>query len=634
MDPVSPDPTPVEGPSGPSTDSVSTLHARDPERLSGAEAGFVARMREHVAQNRILRRPHTLAELRADSAFEMKYREKPAHLSRVDEAGWERFALALADAEAAKKLAHLLPAAAEAARIAGDPALAAFVLDQLGELATWAPLQRAGWSGGSATPGAWLGTGWAVRAIVRSIAQLPEDALSPELRAALLARLEAEIAGIREDWRTQRTWFARIEAVSSNQWVLPLEALALASLHGGLDRHREDYEFAIAGLLRSLNAQGTRGECVEGMLYGAITYESLLAVALAARSVGDDRLIKHPWLHAFPTWYLHHRQPGGFVINAFDSQATDLNWPLVGMMAADLGHAGSRWLFAHRPHSSAASPLTDLAALRLANETAAGSGRAPVPFAAYQVAARINWVQSASAFTSGPENRVSGFWMRGGDTSDAHDHQDRGHVNFIVAGRPVLIEAGLASYGIPEHPTHYKSVAGHNVLQVGGHPPEALNAAVLAAGAGQILDPSHRAAPMTVHRLDTAGGSVSVDASGCYATVRRWVRTVTWDAEAVCVHDSVELVRPDIVLFRWHLGAPDPAGLERRRDREIRVDDIVLAWETSGEAPMTATIESMPDNTLHRNTPGRHATVVLQTVQPVESLTLTTRVFLEEPGAR
>lgn len=593
---------------------------------------FVAEVRAWCEKQKVLRRPHTLAELRADPGFEMKYREKPAHLAHADEAAWERFALSLADADAAKKFAHWLPSVAAAARISGDPLLLDYLREQLAELATWAPLQRAGWSGGSATPGAWLGTGWAVRAIVHSLAQLPEDALAPELRAALQARLEAEIAGIREDWATKRTWFARIEAVSSNQWVLPLEALALASLYAGAERHKDDYEFAIAGLLRSLDAQGRAGECVEGMLYAAITFDSLISAALAAQSFGDDRLIRHPWFREFPTWYVHHRQPGGFIINAFDSQAHDLDWRLIASFVADLQDPIAQWVLRRGPTLRSAPP--SLARFR-ADLLRDLPEKAPPTFAVYPVAARVNWIESLAAFEAGAANRVSGFWMRGGHASDAHDHQDRGHVNFIVGGRPVLIEAGLSSYGIPEHPTHFRSVAGHNVLQVGAFAPGELTAARLNAGAGQILSPAHRAAPLTVHRLDETGGRVAVDASNCYASVRRWVRTAEWDAATVTIHDEVELNEPDVVLFRWHLGEPADAAVQRQRAGHIQVGDIRLDFAASGtDTPLQFTVESMPDHTLVKNRVNQHATVVVSTDGPVRTLTLTTRVSLAPAPAR
>lgn len=609
----------------PVTPNAPVVASTDKSRPDEDEARFVADVRAWIAIHPVIRRPHTLAELKSDPAFKMKYREKPAHLARADDAAWERFALSLADSEAARTFSRALPGIATAARLTGEPVFLDYLRAQLAELATWAPLQRAGWSGGSATPGAWLGTGWSVRAIVQTLAQLPEDALPAELHAALHARLEAEIAGIREDWRTRRTWFARIEAASSNQWVLPLEALALASLHTGLDRHREDFEFAVTGLLRTLDAQGRNGECVEGMQYAGITFESLLSAALAARSFGDERLFRHPWLHAFPAWYLHHRQPGGFVINAFDSQNHDLDWNLVAQLAADLQSPAALWALRRRsplPGTPPSLALFHAGQLRGLPETP------PSPFAAYPAATRVNWLESVAAFEAGPANRVSGFWMRGGHASDAHDHQDRGHVNFIVKGRPVLIEAGLSSYGIPEHPTHFRSVAGHNVLQVGPYSPGELSPGVL-AGAGQILDPAHRPAPLEIRRLDASGGEAVVDASACYAGVRRWVRTAAWDASTVTVRDEVELAQPDIILFRWHLGESAEAEVTFPEPGLVRVGDIVLAYETTPDAAVTARVEAMPDHTLQTGTVGRHATVVLATDRPARTLVLTTRARLQ-----
>lgn len=605
---------------------VPPVSAFAPAKLSSADEAFVAAVRKQLPAHPFLRRHTTITALKADKAYNMKYPEKPAHMAKRTDAEWKRFALSLSDSDGAKKIANFLPAVAMAARLSGDTALRDYAVAQLTELSTWNPLQRAGWSGGSATRSAWLGTGWAVRAIVQTVALLPEGSVSPELRAALEKLFEDEIAGIREDWRTKRAWFVRIEAVSSNQWVLPLEALALASIFNGLDKHRDDYEFAIAGLLRTLDVQGPRGECVEGMLYGAITYESLLAVALAAKTQGDNRIIDHPWMRAFPVWYFHHRQPGGFVINAFDSQDTDLNWGLVAQMAAYLDSANAHWILARRPPGK---PSADNLALWTANRNGGKPGTPPAQYAAYDIAARANWVQNIDAYEQGAANRVSGFWMRGGHASDAHDHQDRGHVNFIVAGRPVLIEAGLSSYGIEQHLAFFKSVAGHNVLQIGAYKPAELTQKILNEGAGQILSPEHRAAPMTVHRLDETGGKVSVDASGCYANLKRWVRTAEWDASAVTIRDEVELPTADTILFRWHLGE-QPDAVVHRAPGKIQVGDTIIKYATDANVALHVAVETMPDATAERGVTADHATVVLSTAKPEKTLTLTTKIFLSK----
>ncbi|MDR0902058.1 MAG: heparinase II/III-family protein, partial [Opitutaceae bacterium] len=552
--------------------------------LAAAREQLVAAARKD-AQGPIIRRPRTLAELRATPRITMKYAEKPAHHARLDEAAWERFALSLGDANAASTFALTLPRLAAAIAITGDPALAAHLNAQLAELATWSPLQRPGWSG-TASPsndGAWLGTGRAVRAIVQTLEILPPRHLAPGLRQALTSRLEAEIAGIRDDWRERRNWFTRRDCAYSNQWVLPTEALILASLHTGLERHRDDYEFGIKNLLRSLDAQGAQGEFVEGLEYSALTLGAILSVARDIAASGDTRVASHPYLKKFPVWYVHHLQPGGFRINAFDAKNVTLDWKLLAQFVADTRDATALWALRERNNGNFGDTLPGL----LARAAAPAIPSAIPPLHAhYPVATRINWRGSWDDTTA------SGFWMRGGHATDAHDHQDRGHVNFIIGKRPVLIEAGHYSYGIPEHPTHFRSVAGHNVLQVGDTAPARLTPKLLNTRAGQILDPAHRAAPLTVHRLDSGGGEVSMDGSACYATVERWIRHVTWDRDTVDIRDEVTLREPDIILFRWHLGEPAGAPQTLAPGR-AQVGGILVTYEADGGVPLTALVQPM-----------------------------------------
>ncbi len=594
--------------------------AADPAHVA-ARAAFCSAARQKLAALGLVARPRSLADLLADARFPMKYRERPAHRPDLDQAGWERFALSLGDCERTKPLADLLPALAVVVRLEGDPALLIHLRDQLHELATWTPLMRSGWSSGKEGDGAWLGTAWAVRAIHWTLALLPAGSLEPALVAALEARLEAELDGILSDWSERRPWFVRDDAVYSNQWALPLEALLLCALHTkSPERRRTALEHAVAGLLRTLDAQGPRGEFVEGVDYGSITMHSVHSAARAAAEAGDRRLLDHAHLRTFPLWFLHHRQPGGRIINAFDTMAQDLDHELLARAVTDVGHPQAAWVLARRPLPP--ESVSSLAALPLLSALAAP----PPLFAAYEVAARVNWVSHEAAFGPEPESRVSGFWMRGGHATDAHDHQDRGHVNLIVRGRPVLIEAGLASYGAPEHPTHYRGVAGHNVLQVGPWSPGQLTKEVVAAGAGQPLVAAHRAAPLTVHRLDARGGLVECDGSRCYPGLKRWTRRVEWDADSATIADEVELVAPEVVVFRWHLGAPADAA-PRWLPGGLRIDGLRLDCEGRGDAdvPVELSLEPMPDRTLTKNGVGRHATVVARSAAPVTRFTLRTR---------
>lgn len=291
--------------------------------LTEVRAKFIAEAK-HDAKKPVLRRPQTLEELRKWRVT-LKYKTRPPHMSALPDKEWEIFCLSQGDNNAGGLLKVELPRLAAAATLTGDAKLFERVCTQLAELATWSPLERRGWSLNNSKPrfkgddGAWLGTGWLVRTIADTVELLPPDKIPPDLRAALESRLADELALMEKDWATKRPWYVRSEAAHSNQWILPNEALVRACLFLGVDRHRETYEAGVARLLRSMNVQGSDGAFVEGLRYSGLSLESLYSIARATARAGDKRLLAHPFLQKFPTWLVHHFQPGGFLINAFDA---------------------------------------------------------------------------------------------------------------------------------------------------------------------------------------------------------------------------------------------------------------------------------------------------------------------------
>ncbi|MDR1279409.1 MAG: heparinase II/III-family protein [Opitutaceae bacterium] len=594
------------------------------DTLAEARKQIIRRAREEAARP-IIRRPYTFDELLAGRTI-VKYRKQPANKSLLTEAEFQRSALALNDADTARYLATNLPLIAAASVLTGDLSLAEYAREQLAEMLTWAPFQRPGWSQNNDTPvlpdggdGSWLATGFMTRAIADTVDFLPENAVPPTLRQALTARLEEEIATVQADWKTKKNWFLRAQAVYSNQWALPIEGLIRAAIFAGREQHRAAYEFGIGQLLRSLNAQGAEGEFVEGLHYANITLSSYLSLAEATARAGDERIRAHPFLAKHSTWSIHHLQPGGFYINTFDTNTRNagIDRDMFAQFIHVLGDRTAAWTLATRG-THGGFPLTLPGLLARTRKVAPAE---PPLFASYPVAAHLNWRDSWDDATA------AGFWMRGGHRTDApsHDHQDRGHVNFTVGKRPVLIEAGLFSYGIAENNTHFRSVAGHNVLQVGDLPPEKLTLKITQAGAGQRLIPKRRTAPITVHRMDATGGSASVDVSACYVSVKKWIRHAAWDRHGVDVRDEVELNAPDMVLFRWHLGLPADTPVTAQAPGHTQVGDIALAC--SSDTPLETRVETMPDRTLTYNL-DKHACVVVRTSKPVSNVTIKTRVNL------
>ncbi|MFA6564888.1 MAG: heparinase II/III family protein [Verrucomicrobiia bacterium] len=590
--------------------------------LAEVRAKFIAEAK-HDARKPVLLRPQTLEELRKWRVT-LKYKTRPPHMAALPDKEWEIFCLSQGDNNAGGLLKVELPRLAAAATLTGDAKLFERVCAQLVELATWSPLERRGWSLNNSKPryksddGAWLGTGWLVRAITDTVDLLPPDKIPPDLRAALESRLADELALMEKDWATKRPWYVRSEAAHSNQWILPNEALVRACLFLGVDRHRETYEAGVARLLRSMDVQGSDGEFVEGLRYSGLSLESLYSIARATARTGDNRLLAHPFLQKFPTWLVHHFQPGGFLINAFDAPGSSQ-----GNLSRDQNLLATAAFVTGNPHAlwglRTRAGFGDTLDAILAANMPASRANAPPLFANYAKATRLNWRSSWD------DDTATGLWLRGGHATDFHDHMDRGHVNFIIGRRALLIEAGTLNYAVPNNATHLRSVAGHNVLQVGDAAPEKLTPALL-ANAGQILTTKRRAAPITVERMDDSGGAASVDASACYESVAKWKRRVEWNRTSVTIEDEVELKQPDIVQFRWHLGVPADAP-HRVSAGQITAGDVSLTY--TADQAVSGRIESMPDATLAPKQVTQHACVVLRTDQPVQRLKLKTHVSLK-----
>ncbi|EIP98419.1 Heparinase II/III-like protein [Opitutaceae bacterium TAV1] len=594
--------------------------------VAGIRETLIARARADAAKP-VIRRARSIADIETS-----RVALKPTVANARPE-NRETFALAMFDADSGSALSTELPRLAAAYRLTGDTTLRDRLFAQLAELATWSPLQRPGWTLGGAGSkplppggdGIWLGTGWHLRGIADALDLLPPDEIPVDLRTALDALLDREIATILADWRAQRPWFVKNPAPASNQWVLPVEGLVRASLHRGALREDappalcDAYDFGVHCLMQSLDSQGSLGEFREGLTYAAITVKGLLSSARAMARAGDDRALRHPFLANTGTWFAHHIQPGGFLVNAFDTLngARDQLRIFDNVFAEIVVSTGNP----HALQVQRTRGLTGNHTDALIAATIPGSLAQPPPlFAAYPTAARIVWRSSWD------DSTATGVWIRGGEAGDRHDHQDRGHVNFIIGRQPLLIEAGALNYATPGFGVRFRGVPGHNVLQIGDPAPEQMTVAWLAR-AGQILDDAHRSAPFTVHRLDADGGDITIDASRCYAAdvVTRWIRRVEWNGERMRVRDDVVLAQPDIVLFRWHTGEAPDAPVSQRKDG-LDIGPVRLTWET--DAALVTRVEAAPDATLRARTISEHAVAIVRSREPVTEFSLTTTVEL------
>lgn len=506
------------------------------------------------------------------------------------------FALAMSDHGTNNLLASELPTLAAAARLTGERRYQQRVHDQLFEMASWSPLQRPGWCAfGDRLPpdgkdGNWLATGTGVRAITDTLEILGRANLPPATVARLDQLMAAEIVSIVDDWQSKRPWFVAQNMPLTNQWVLPTEGLIRSCLALGHERHRAAYELGVANLLEHLNVHGSQGAFEEGIHYADFTVKSLLSAARAMACAGDRRAIDHAFLCNFPLWALHHFQPGGFFINAFDAFAAargnrDMLRSTFAMAAACLASREALWALDH----VAGGPDDSLAGLA-SSVLPRRSLRPPRTFANYARAARVNWRSSW-------DEQATGVWIRGGHASDSHDHMDRGHVNFILRGKPVLIEAGTPAYHNPRLRMDYASPRGHNVLQLGDLPPPAKIDYRHDQPVG--WQKAQTVAPIVVRKLDTDGGDVNINGTAGYDGLKLWRRRVLWDIDQLQVVDVVRM-KDDTrrsVLFRWHL------GITRRPRIQTAGTCATITWpgiqlQIDADCSIKVSCEMMPDHTM------------------------------------
>jgi hypothetical protein len=539
------------------------------------------------------------------------------------------FALAMSDHGTNQLLATELPMLAAAARLSGDAKLIARVQDQLHEMAAWSPLQRPGWCAyGDRLPpdgkdGNWLATGTGVRALADTLEIMGRDQLPPETVARLDQLLAAEIVSIVDDWAAKRPWFIQAPMPLCNQWVLPTEGLIRACLVLGRERHKTAYELGVANLFAHFDAHGPEGAFEEGIHYADFTVISLLATARAMARAGDRRAIEHPFLQKFPIWALHHFQPGGFFINAFDAFSAARGNPtmlkgLLALAAVSLDSREALWGLDHL----AGGADTSLAGMlsQTLPRFASPPGRIK-PYASYTRAMRVNWRRDWA-------DNSTGVWVRGGDPFDSHDHQDRGHVNFILNGNPVFIETGTPAYHNPRMRVDYASGRGHNVMQLGAGPlPKEIAWPTIPLGWQKV----HSPAPITVNHLNARGGDIVVDGTAGYDGLKQWQRQVVWTAQQLTVDDVVQLkpANPQVVLFRWHLGTT-------RKPRIVAEGNgACITWPgirvtVTADTPLCITSEMMPDHTLRyriwddKRPDHLHACLVVKTTSPVKRCRITT----------
>jgi hypothetical protein len=529
----------------------------------------------------------------------------------------EVFALAMHDCTTNGSLNARMVPVALAARLTEDKDLTDFVVRQLREVKTWAPLQRPGWTaydpdrklppGGD---GNWLATGYGMRAIVHTLS-IMKDRIPQDLQEDMRALIQREVDSIVDDWRTERPWFVRSDFPGTNQWVLPSAALLYGCLFLGDEKNRDAYELGVQNLARTCVSQGDDGSWREGLGYGLFSAEYLFWAGWALARVGDKRLLGFGFTSNFSDWVTHMAMPGGYCVNAFDCGAYRLSdRPPNSLLLAALLASDERSLWAV-DHLFPRIPDSMLGLLFRFHMAKAGKiDVGPEPFAAYPSQQLLTWRSDWD------DQTAMGLWLRGGSNRDFHAHRDNGHISIYNGDEPILIESGTPNYANRDMPKFAKA-SGHNMLQA---------EEVIPRGKG-----CHT--PMTVKSLDRDGGEVLIDGTNAFTDVEEWMREVKWHQDGwVECKDTVELNAPypaDKELFRFHTGATG----------NVTISGEGMAWQASwsdvvmkftGSVPYAVAQFEWPDQSGF----GKHVCLAVKTVQATRTVALQTRIEFKRKGAK
>lgn len=604
---------------------------------------------ERIAAGPILQRAYSLDDLQGktgrrciDSTVQVaSLRERFAQTALL-------FGLAMSDTAAARTAMSEMAIVAAAYRLTGEAKFRDYLVRQLWEISTWQPFQRPGYSipyqpdgtvpeGGE---GPWLGTGYTIHAIAVTLDLLAPGTLPPDLEEALLKSLKREVLDMKRDWQQELPWYVKEDKVGINQWLVPLAGYMSACTLLGREAYAEEYAYGMELLLRNLASLGTDGSMNEGYIYALADSGCDLFIARYFMSrAGDHSLDALPFFQNFANWVCFYFQPGGWLVNSFDtfpgqrnnisSQRTSLT-----RIAALTRDPSLYWAI----DNIAGGPATGFFGLLAKADLTATELTPPPLWNLSERSAALIWRNSW-------EPDASGFWMRGSHPRDFHAHSDRGHVNFIAGGAAVLIEAGTTNYRNPRKKTQFDSVLGHNVLQVGNQ-----------------LEQQSARIDMQILRADTAGGEAIVEAAAAYPGVQSWQRHATWTLDTLTVRDTVTLAEgaAEPLTFRWHL-ASQATPLIQEADGQITItvpSDAILfpgsisKWPYTNNAAdqdrmdtppiqilITSNAKVKATATKHLNHSFKfrrfnepHTLIEVTTVEPENHIAITTRVSTTPAG--
>lgn len=582
-----------------------------------------------IARGPILERAYSMADMDPDSGRRVAdSRAKGRSLEERKPEAAEPFALASGDMGASRILFEELPLLSGAYRITGSPEIEDYLIRQLQEIVTWKPFQRPGWTlphrNDELPPegdGVWLATGTMLQTLALVFEILPDDSLPDELEQSVRNRMREEIELTYENWTRKIPWYVQKEASHSNQWIVPASGMLIGALSLGEEDLQDAYKLGLESLAQSLSNTGSDGSMNEGYIY-ALSW-SMRALILANHfmlEAGNQQFAENGFFQNLPGWIALFFQPGGNLVNAFDGFRTQMGEvkavrPDVTFVAGITGDPSLRWII----NNVLDEPSPDFSGLLVLSESA--ESVQPELWGVFEKSAMLVWRSSW-------EYDASGLWIRGGDVDDFHDHHDRGHINFIVGGIPILIESGTPGYSHPRKKEDYDSALGHNTLRWGDE-----------------IFPQKAPAKIDIKEISNTGGTATINLDSVYNRIESYTRTVNWGPRSLKVTDDLTASEANAQRgsVRWHLSSSAPAEIKEEIDHvtvrippstktlnygiKIQLPEVKMLIRSN--CGITVKDLKYPDHTLQfRSQENQHTVLEVSTKEPVTEWNLETETVI------
>ena len=470
-------------------------------------------------------------------------------------------ALAMSDCTQTYFLVQKAVPLAVAARFTGNQVYLDKVIEILRETALYVPLQRQGWSLGTANAtmhpegdGPNMATAWGVSAIVDML-----DILGPlvpmDLQDQLKKNLRNEVHLIVKAWALKLPWYVQSRSVMSNQWTDPNVAMIKACLYLGDPTLLPAYNLGVENLAATLRASQSDGAFLEGFAYAQMSGGAMVSIIGNIHANNDLRCDQYPFLAKFWRWLLQMQMPGQYLVNCADCNLAKLppwstNSPLSSIVDAAFASGDTRALEAVK----FAFPKSEdtLSGLQYFDAVSRVSAPAVWPLPLYEFFPSQQLLVWKSAYEAPAKLQSAlGLWIKGGTLGEkSHGHRDQGQISVYKGNNVILLDCGTPhDYGDPQLDTVFASAAGHNIMQIGELQPRVL--------------PVN--APMNIIALNGNGGHVILDLVNASTAVTSCTREISWDRlGGFSIDDKVQLksaAAGGTEFYRFHTGSLNPVTI-------------------------------------------------------------------------